>query len=228
MPRKNFSGRINKIMHKRRVIIFLLVILLAFLFWYSAPLQNIFYDSVSIANDYTDARPVTGVIIFIALAAISAIFSLFSSVALVPAAIMIWGGSLTLTLLLAGWIIGDIIAYFIGAYALRNIAGKFIPIEKIDQYRGKISKKTEFGLILLFRIAMPTEIAGYLLGVIKYHFGKYFLATFLSELPFALLAVYAGDALITQDVLTFIALIALGIAIAIITIELLHKKIKAK
>ncbi|MDP2830471.1 MAG: hypothetical protein Q8O21_00185, partial [bacterium] len=107
-------------MHKRRVIIFLLLILLAFLFWYSAPLQNIFYDSVSIANDYTDARPITGVIIFIALAAISAIFSLFSSVALVPAAIMIWGASLTLTLLLAGWIIGDIIAYFIGVYVLRN------------------------------------------------------------------------------------------------------------
>lgn len=211
---------------KKHILIFALLVFLALLFWSSTSLQKLFFGSVLVASDYTAVHPILGSLIFIALAAISAMFSFFSSAALAPIAILIWGQSLTSVLLFAGWIIGDIISYLIGFYAIHDLFEKIIPFEKINNYRGKISKKTEFGLIMLFRFAVPSEITGYLLGIIKYHFGKYFLATILSELPFALIVVYASKALIEQSRTAFVGFIILAIAIASATLYFLRKKIK--
>lgn len=211
---------------KKYVAIFAALVLLIFLFWYSASAQTFFLESVSSVIDYTAIHPILGGLIFVGLAALSAMFSLFSSAVLVPVAILIWGSAVTFILLLAGWIIGDIIAYLIGFYAIHRFIENLIPFDKINYYRGKISKKTEFGLVLLFRFAVPSEIAGYLLGIIQYPFAKYLAATFLSELPFALIIVYASNALIAQNIATFVALIALAIIVTIATLYLLNKKIK--
>ena len=42
--------------------------------------------------------------------------------------------------------------------------------------RTGISAKATFPLVLLFQLAVPSEIPGYVLGALRYHFGKYLAA----------------------------------------------------
>ena len=80
----------------------------------------------------------------------------------------------------------------------------------ISSYRQKLTPRTEFTIVLLFRLAMPAEIPGYALGTIRYDFRKYLLATALAELPFAVLTVYAGEAVLERN------FFVLGVALILI------------
>ncbi|MEK9154945.1 MAG: VTT domain-containing protein [Patescibacteria group bacterium] len=191
-------------MHKKNIIIILSVIFLAFLFWSSLALQNIFYDLVVFLGYYIEEMKFFGYFVFVILAAASALFSLFSSVLLVPFAVLVWGPLLTTVLLFFGWIIGGILGYLIGYYAGYLMISKFIAIEKIKNYQEIISRKIDFWLILLFRLAMPAEIPAYTLGISRYHFGKYLLATFIAELPFAFAVVYLSEALVEFKPVVFL------------------------
>lgn len=199
----------------------------AFLFWSSYSLQGIFYETVISAQRYVDREGMFVIFIFIVLAALSAMLSPFSSVPLVPVAIVIWGNLLMATFLLTGWMIGGVLTYFIGYYAGYPLVSQLSSFEKIKYYREKISRKTEFLLVLLFRLAMPAEIPGYVLGIAGYNFGKYFLATFLAELPFVLIVGYASEALVTNSPILFVSLVAVAFAAISLTLYFFTKKLKS-
>ncbi|MEK7657583.1 MAG: VTT domain-containing protein [Patescibacteria group bacterium] len=210
-------------MNTKYLYILFLVAAITGLFWYSDFLQEIFYDFSFLIIGYIEEHPLWGMAIFISLAAVSAMFSPFSSVPLVPAAIMVWGIALTSVFLLIGWLIGYVITYFIGYYAGYPVAKQFLPFDKIDYYKSRISKKSEFWFILLFRMAMPAEIPGYVLGIIRYDFWKYFFASLATELPFVIIVVYASEAFITRDILLFSGLALLGFMILAIMFYAFHK-----
>lgn len=215
-------------MHKLGEYVFYIVIafVVAFLFFVSAPLQDALLDAVEFFGGYTDDHPILGMLIFIGLAAASAFLSPFSSAPLVPIAVLIWGNALTSALLFSGWMIGDMIAYCIGAYAGQPVMRYVMRKEKIEYYRTRIPARAEFPLILLFRYAVPSEIGGYVLGAIRAHFWKYFIATFLAELPFALMTVYAGDALVRQEPLLFVAWVASILAMTAAMFYFFHRYVK--
>ncbi len=210
-------------MNKKHLYILFLVAVIAGLFWYFNSLQEIFYDFLFLIVGYIEERPLWGAAIFVGLAVVSAMFSPFSSAPLVPAAIIVWGTALTSVFLLAGWLIGYVVAYFIGYYAGYPIVKQFLPFEKIDYYRNRISKKSEFWLILLFRMAMPAEIPGYVLGIIRYNFWRYFFASLVTELPFVVIVVYASEAFMARDILLFFGLVFLAFIIMIIMFYAFHK-----
>lgn len=187
--------------------IFLFVVIAAFIFWGSLSLQKIFYEIVFFIEDYAEQNKILAIAVFVGLAALSAILSPFSSAPLAPIAVMIWGSAAAFAMLFSGWLIGDIIAYLIGRYGGRLLTEQFIDFNKIENYSAQIPAKMKFWLVFLFRLTAPSEIGGYVLGVLRYYFGKYFLATFLAELPFALLTIYASEAFINQKTTTFIVLI---------------------
>src|SRR3989344_7905093 len=191
-------------MTKRNIIIFSLIVLAVLLLWSSIKLQNYFYEIISFFGVSFGENPILGAVIFLALGAFSSMFSLFSSAPLVPIGIMVWGNFLTVIFLLTGWIIGSVFAYYIGWYAVHPAIKGLVPFEKIEHYKNQLSKKLEFEIILMFRMAMPAEIASYALGSLKYHFGKYLFATFITELPFAVLMVYLGDTLIKSQFAIFL------------------------
>lgn len=190
-------------MIKKIFILFVLTIVLAFLFWSSLSLQDIFYEAVFSIQAYAVGNQIFVIAVFIVLAAVSAMLSPFSSVPFVPVMIILWGNIITTLFLLLGWLIGEILAYLVGYYAGYSFVSQLSSLEKIKYYKEKLSKKTEFLLVLLFRFAVPAEIPGYVLGVIRYNFGKYFLATFIAELPFAFIVSYASDALINNKQIVF-------------------------
>lgn len=208
----------------RKITSLLVFAILVFIFWYSAQMQAMFYDALFYIEAYFHNHQILGIFVFIGLAAISALLSPFSSVPLVPVAIIMWGGFLATMFLVSGWLIGHIFSYFIGYYAGHSMAKKLIPFDKINNYSQKLSPKSEFLLILLFRLSMPAEIPGYVLGIVRYNFLKYFIATLIAEFPFAVLTIYGGDAFIKKDVFVFVGIVVVGIAIISVMLYLFRQR----
>lgn len=221
-------GAIIDFIAHRKMISAAVLVCVVVVFWFSVSLQDIFYDAVSLAEAYVGEHQTMGVFVFMALAAVSAMLSPFSSVPLIPVAIMLWGSVWTIVFLVAGWLGGHVITYTIGYYAGYPVVKKLIALETIEQYAHRFSKKSEFLLVLLFRLASPAEVPGYVLGTARYGFVKYFLATFLAEFPFAIVTVYASEALIDRKPLIVALAIAGGIAFLAVAFYLFKKQIGQK
>ena len=159
---------------------------------------------VSLLKEYAESNNKAGMVLFTALAAISVLFGPFTSVFLVPPAILIWGPWLTFILLMIGWLIGGIGAYWIGRYVGHPLVSRILSKEKTNEWITFISNEATFLLAFLFRLALPAE-TGYVFGLVKYNFWKYVLIIFLAELPVGFLIVHAGDAFLNQNIWKFAA-----------------------
>lgn len=218
-------GALLDLIKHRKMVAAAILAFLVVLFWFSVTLQDVFYETVFLTEAYVEEHPMLGIFAFMALAGVSAMLSPFSSVPLVPVAIMLWGSAWTIVFLISGWLGGHVITYTIGYYAGYPVIKNFIARETIDQYLHKFTKKSEFLLVLLFRFASPAEVPGYVLGAVRYGFAKYFLATFVAEFPFAVITVYASEALIDRKPLIVAIVIAGGIAFLAISFYLFKRRI---
>jgi len=211
--------------------IILLVIILVAIFWGSNTVENYFKTIIaSITNtNYFDSESWSSMAIFGALAVLSVMLVSFSSIWIIPIAISLWGDSLTLALLLAGWLLGSIFSYIIGRYAGYPIVRKIISEEKINNYSEIFSRAREsFNLIILSRFALPSEIPGYLLGIAKYPFFKYLFATIISEIPYAIVAVYFIDAIINKNITVFLFAGIIWIIAAMAMVKMYKKVVSEK
>ena len=191
-------------MHWRGYIIVTLIIAaLAGLFFVSPFLQDIFFLITRDVNNFASGNMGITMVFFVILAAISAMVSPFSSVPTVPIAVSLWEWEVATVLLLLGWIIGGGIAYAIGYAAGNPILRRFIHEEKIKRYEKYFSERMTFPAALLVRLSLPAEI-GYAFGVMRYRFSFYFLATVIAEIPVAIVAVRAADALVTLNPFAFL------------------------
>ncbi|MDP3919069.1 MAG: VTT domain-containing protein [Nanoarchaeota archaeon] len=201
-------------MKKKFIFSILLLILIAVIFWSSLSLQTVFSQSVDSIEPYMAEHPIMGINIFIWFAALSAIFSFFSSIIIVPFVIPIWGKFWTLIFLTTGWFIGGLLAYAIGIFAGYPILKRIISLEEIEEYKAKLPENQTFWAIFLFRLVTPSEITSYILGILRYNFKSYLVITLSTELIFAVLTVYASDAILNNKPIVFAATI---IALIIIT-----------
>lgn len=214
-------------MTKRNIIVFVAVVIIVALFWFSTAFSNYFESALFALRNYEVEFPFLSISIFILLAVISTLIFTFSSIWLVPAAIEIWGRWETFLLLLTGWIIGNILSYLIGKYAGYPIVKKLVPEKKIEKYKHLFLEGNRgWSIVLLFRFILPSEIPGYFLGIARYRFLPYFAATVLSEAPYALIAVYAIDAILRRDIGLFLIWGAIWAFCAIILVRLIKKKIQ--
>jgi uncharacterized membrane protein YdjX (TVP38/TMEM64 family) len=55
------------------------------------------------------------------------------------------------------------------------------------------SRRMPFGLLLLVQFALPSEIPGYVLGIVRYSFGRYLAALGMVELVYGVMTVYLGQ-----------------------------------
>lgn len=185
-------------------------IIIGLMIYGSQVIQQKIIGSVDMLGLYLQQHVILGMLIFFSVSVVAVLLSPFSSVPLVPSAIMAWGNFSTFWLLYLGWIIGGIIAYFIGSFFSEKIIKRFIPLEKVDYYKERISVNSQFWLVLLFRLAIPSEAASYTLGIIRYHFWKYLAVTILTEIIFALFVVYSSAILLSGKILYFSAVIIAG------------------
>lgn len=144
-------------------------------------------------------RPGWGVVVFILFSALSAMFAFLSSAVLVPIGVYVWGAKLTFVLLWVGWLLGGVTAYAIGRYLGRRVVVWLVDPDKLRRYEGRLSKRAPFPVVLLFQLALPSEIPGYLLGLLRYPFWLYVGALAIAELPFAAGAVSIGKSFLRRD-----------------------------
>lgn len=172
--------------------------------------------------------PATGLLLFVLLAALSGMLVFFSSAIIIPVAVYAWGKGLTIALLFAGWMIGGIGSYLLGRYPARRIFQRMIPARKIKHYEQMISKQTPFAVILLFQIALQSEIPGYVLGAARYDFRKYLAALAVTQLPFAVGSIYLSESFIGRQYLLLATLGAAAIVVSVVAFKLFRKHVAAK
>ena len=199
-----------------RPIVFWLVIAvvalaLAFLL-YSATFKSLLDQATGWATNVMNARPVEGAVIFFLFSAVSAMLAFTSSAVLVPPANLVWGKVVTFFLLWGGWIAGAIAAFGIGKLA-RPVLVRFGYQKTLEGYQHFVSKRMKFWAVILFCIAVPSEIPGYLLGGLHYPFWRFLAAMAIAESIYAFGLIVAGDSLVTAR--PFRLLLTVGIMMVI-------------
>jgi uncharacterized membrane protein YdjX (TVP38/TMEM64 family) len=177
------------------------------------------------AEPLISAHPVTGVLLFVLLSAISAVIAFFSSALLVPVAVYTWGTPLTIAWLWLGWWIGGACTYGLGRAMRRPLIQLSSTAEQIDFYRRRIPADGAFPLILLLQIALPSEIPGYLCGILRVPFRTYALALAIAELPYAIGTVMIGDSLLQQRTGLLLSLGVLGAVISGYALRRLRRRL---
>ena len=139
--------------------------------------------------------------VFVVASALSAILAFFSSAIIVPAAVHAWGAPLTMLLLWTGWTVGGMGTYAVGRWLGRPVVKAMISEATLDQFEHRITTRAPFGLVLLFQFALPSEVPGSVLGLVRYSFAKYMAALTITELPYAVGTVYLGESFLEQRTL---------------------------
>jgi uncharacterized membrane protein YdjX (TVP38/TMEM64 family) len=189
------------------------VLLLAFLS-YSATFKDFMEAVTGWAERIINDHPVTGALVFLLFSSVSAMLAFASSAVLVPAANLVWGKLITFLLLWGGWVLGAIAAFGIGNRA-RPLLIYLGYKDTLDEYQQFVSKRMKFWAVLLFCIAVPSEVPGYLFGGAHYPFLKFICAIAIAESIYAFGLVVAGESLVAARPLPLVVTAGIMIVIAL-------------
>ena len=110
----------------RRVVALALVMVLAVLLMLAQPVHAWLLSWFDAADAVVRQQPAWGPVVFVVLAALSAMLAFVSSAVLVPAAIRVWGPEACFLLLWTGWFLGALAAYAVGRYAGRPLVERLV------------------------------------------------------------------------------------------------------
>lgn len=169
------------------------------------------------------AHPVAGPAAFLALSALSAMVGFVTSAVLVPAAVYAWGAVPTMAMLWVGWMLGGLLAHSIALHFGRPILRWLVPERALLRYERLLQRQPRFSTVLLFQLALPSEIPGYVMGLVRYPASRYLAALAIAELPYAVGTVMLGVGFVERDTTTLIAVSVVGIAMLIVLARTLHR-----
>lgn len=158
--------------------------------------------------------PSLGMLVFVLLSIVAAMVAFFSSAVFVPIAVYAWGTTVCLILLWLGWLLGGIASFCVGRFLGRSVAAMLVGEERLTGWQQQVQGRTKFIHILLFQAAVPSEIPGYVLGILRYKFPLYLVALAITEMPYAVAAVYLGESFLEGQSMLFILLGAGAIALS--------------
>jgi uncharacterized membrane protein YdjX (TVP38/TMEM64 family) len=170
-------------------------------------------------------QPYVGMAAFVGMAMLSAMVAFFSSAVFVPVAIYAWGNVTAFILLWSGWLLGGIASFCIGRFLGRRVAAALIGEEKIAGWQSQLDQRSRFVHVLLFQAVVPSEIPGYVLGLLRYPFLLYLLALAITELPYVLGVVYLGEHFLQG---ASPGILLLGIAVVALGVLLIRLRHRAK
>ncbi len=93
----------------RRLPILIIAVIVAALLAYSEEIHRQVVSVIALAEPVIATTPVLGALVFVVLAAVSAILVFFSGLLLVPVGIEAWGPLVCFLLLWSGWFLGGLI-----------------------------------------------------------------------------------------------------------------------
>lgn len=210
--------------HWRRLLGGLALLVVATVIVSSSDLHAAISAAFASAQSIITAYPLAGMVLFVALSAASAMVAFFSSAVLVPVGILAWGTVGTFALLWLGWLLGGIAAYGIGRHFGRRVVLWVVREESMQRYERRLARNAPFPVVVLLQMALPSEVPGYLVGVLRYPFLRYLAALALAELPFAFGAVLLGDSFIRGDTLRLVAVGLVGILLSASAVMAWHRR----
>lgn len=189
-------------------------IVLVVLVAYSQTFNDLVESTTNWARTLIERNPVLGAVVFFLFSAISAMLAFASSTVLVPAANLVWGKPITFLLLWGGWVAGAFAAYGIGRLA-RPLVRRLGYGPKLKEYEQYVSSRMKFWAVLVFCLAVPSEIPGYVFGGLQYPFWKFISAMAIAEAVYALGVIIAGDSLLSANPLTLFVTIGVMVLILV-------------
>lgn len=210
--------------HRVRAILLVVMVAALIALALSDPVHRAVLQVFEAAKVIIEQHPLAGAVLFVVLSSLAAMLAFFSSAVLVPPAVYAWGPVACAALLWLGWMLGGLasygLAYRFGVRVMRWLA----PGKSIEKYQAKIRENASFGFILLFQLALPSEIPGLVLGLAHFPLERYLLALAIAELPYAVGTTMLGASFVQRQ---FGVLIALG-AVAAITAVLLGRALRRR
>lgn len=176
------------------------------------------------SREIISAHPVLGPLAFVGLAALSAMLGFVSSAVLVPAAVYAWNAPITMLLLWVGWTIGGVTAWTLASIFGRPVLRWLVPGAMLSRYQILLEKRPAFSSVLLFQLALPSEIPGYLLGLMHYPLHRYVAALMLAELPYAVGTVMLGVGFVERDTATLLAVCGVGAVALVVIAQILRRR----
>lgn len=184
------------------------------------------FGLVTAVSEIVSTHPRWGAILFVLLSAASAMVAFFSTGVIVPVALVTWGAVWTFVLLWLGWILGGIVAYSLSRSLGRRVVATLTSGEALA-YGDRVSAGAPFRLILLFQLGLPSEIPGYVLGLVRYPFWTYLAALALAELPYAVATVYLGDSFLQRRAAMLILIGLAVVGLSVLAFRTLHRRLHA-
>jgi uncharacterized membrane protein YdjX (TVP38/TMEM64 family) len=202
--------------HRIRAIILVVMVAGLLVLALSPPVHRAVLQLFEAARAIIEGHPVLGAALFVALSALAAMLAFFSSAVLVPPAVYAWGPVVCAALLWAGWMLGGLASYGLAYHFGRRVLRWLAPGKSIAQYQQRIREEASFGFILLFQLALPSEIPGLVLGLAHFPLERYLLALAVAELPYAIGTTMLGASFVSRRFGLLLSLGALAIIMAIV------------
>jgi uncharacterized membrane protein YdjX (TVP38/TMEM64 family) len=174
------------------------------------------------------AHPVAGAALFVLFSGGSAMLAFFSSSLLVPAAIVAWGRTAAALLLWLGWILGGVVSYALARRLGRPVVALLGAAAPLAAWEERISRRAPLSVALLFQLAVPSEVPGFVLGMVRYPFRRYLAVVALGELPFAIGTVFVGASFLERRTPLLVALGAAGIGISLLAFRVLQGRLRGE
>lgn len=161
--------------------------------------------------DVFGEQTIASVFLYIAIILVSFVLAPLSSLPFLPVATALWGPFPTFILSLIGWTIGTVITYFLARTFGRALVERFVSLEKIERYEQKVPQKNKFAGTAVLHMVISGDILGYVMGLfVKMPYGHYALASFLGNIPFGILLVFAATLPLRWQIVVGVFVVAIA------------------
>jgi uncharacterized membrane protein YdjX (TVP38/TMEM64 family) len=214
-------------LHIRRLLVLAFVLAVVVGAARSDAVHGAIVGVLEISRGLMEAYPRGGMIIFLALSALSAMLSFFSSSALVPIGVYVWGPARTALLLYLGGTLGGIAGYWISRSLGRRIVNALVAAAPLARYEEYFQHHAKWRTVLLFRIALQSELPSYVLGLVRYPFRRYLPIILLAEIPYVIIVVYLGESFLERNTMLFGAVLTGAVLLSLVAWRSLQREMRA-
>ena len=208
-----------------RAIILAVVVVALIALASSEAVHSAVVRALGIANGLIARHSILGPVIFVLLAALSAMLTFFSSAVLVAPAVLAWGAARAIVLLWLGWMLGGIAAYSVARLMGRPLVRSLVSKKGFEHYARKLTRETPFTAVLLVQLSLPSELPGYLLGLVRYPPHRYLAALAIAELPYAVVTVLIGEGFVQRRMILLPLFGALAIVAVVVVARVLRRRL---
>lgn len=187
-------------------VVVLFVVAVVLVGAYTAPIQSVM-----------GAHAPLGLVVFVATSVVAVLLPMLTNLPLLPLAVLAWGPWSTAGLLLAGWVVGAALSFWLGRHARDTILRHFPSVRRHADIDRLIHPRYRMTSLVLLRMTFPVDVLSYALGLFSRNttLTENVVSTALGAAPFALLFAWVPALPPGGQVVVFVASTAVFVAYAV-------------